>query len=118
MGRNALRQVTVTTLVCRYCDREQDIEEFSLIGEKGSRRRDRRCKSCHDKIPLVALYERDNRMCGICHKHVPRPHASIDHIIPLSKGGKHEWENVQLAHRRCNHLKGGTAPWEATHFGR
>jgi 5-methylcytosine-specific restriction endonuclease McrA len=44
--------------------------------------------------------------CGICGKPVTaksgpmRP--SVDHTIPLSRGGKHEPGNLQLAHYRCN----------------
>lgn len=32
-------------------------------------------------------------------------YPSIDHIKPLSKGGLHSWDNVQLACRKCNSLK-------------
>ena len=32
-------------------------------------------------------------------------YPSIDHIIPISKGGTHQWNNVQLAHRKCNRMK-------------
>jgi len=31
---------------------------------------------------------------------------SIDHILPLSKGGSHSQENVQWAHLVCNTRKG------------
>ncbi|WP_158070491.1 HNH endonuclease [Streptomyces luteocolor] len=27
---------------------------------------------------------------------------SLDHVIPLSRGGSHRRDNVQLAHLRCN----------------
>ncbi len=33
-------------------------------------------------------------------------HATIEHIIPLSNGGTHTWENVVLACRSCNLSKG------------
>jgi 5-methylcytosine-specific restriction endonuclease McrA len=29
-------------------------------------------------------------------------HASLEHILPLSKGGGHTWDNVVLACRKCN----------------
>ena len=29
-------------------------------------------------------------------------YPTMDHIIPISKGGGHTWENVQVAHRVCN----------------
>lgn len=32
-------------------------------------------------------------------------YPSIDHVIPLAKGGKHAWNNVRLAHRLCNTCK-------------
>lgn len=32
-------------------------------------------------------------------------YPSIDHIKPLSKGGGHTWDNVQIAHILCNSLK-------------
>lgn len=38
---------------------------------------------------------------------VPHPLApTTDHIVPLSKGGKHERRNCQLAHFKCNTAKG------------
>jgi len=56
-----------------------------------------------------AIYERDGWRCGICGKKVKSelkyPHplaASLDHIMPLSRGGFHVKANVQLAHLRCN----------------
>ncbi|MFC9724785.1 HNH endonuclease [Bacillus cereus] len=32
-------------------------------------------------------------------------YPSIEHIIPVSKGGTHTWDNVKLDHRKCNYLK-------------
>lgn len=65
------------------------------------------------KVLLSHLVKRDGRRCGICREMVRakvgpmRP--SIDHIVPLSKGGEHNLENVQLAHYRCNLSKGNRA---------
>ena len=59
------------------------------------------------KRDLIAyLLKRDHGRCGICRKPVRakagamRP--SVDHIVPLTKGGAHELANLQLAHYRCN----------------
>lgn len=59
------------------------------------------------RITIGYLLNRDNHRCGICHTRI-RTHddASLDHIIPLSKGGPHSLENVQAAHKRCNYAKG------------
>lgn len=57
----------------------------------------------------VEIFERDNWVCGICGLKVdkslryPDPmSASLDHRIPLSKGGSHTRSNVQCSHLRCN----------------
>ena len=86
-------------------------------------RRDNRLKEngIVDKtITLEKLYKRDNGTCKICgHKCdytdyyidengtyiAGNNYPSIDHIKPISKGGCHTWENVQLAHRICNTIK-------------
>lgn len=57
--------------------------------------------------------DRDGWRCGLCATKVdrtlPYPHpksASLDHIVPLSVGGKHVLTNVQIAHFGCNMAKG------------
>lgn len=44
--------------------------------------------------------------CQICRERFPWEELSIDHIIPLSKGGTHDRFNLQLACKRCNAKKG------------
>lgn len=61
---------------------------------------------------LVILMSNGN--CGICAKEVAREDLSYDHIIPISKGGAHSLENLQLAHVYCNKRKAGMMPDEIT----
>jgi hypothetical protein len=58
------------------------------------------------------IYERDQWMCRLCRlpvargEVVPHPQApTLDHIVPLARGGTHEPANVQLAHYLCNSIK-------------
>lgn len=60
-------------------------------------------------IDPLAVAERDGWLCQLCGEPVDpaapkrsRLGASIDHIVPLSRGGEHTWTNVQLAHLGCN----------------
>jgi 5-methylcytosine-specific restriction endonuclease McrA len=41
-------------------------------------------------------------MCGICWQPVTFEEMHVDHIIPLSKGGRHSYKNVQASHPACN----------------
>jgi 5-methylcytosine-specific restriction endonuclease McrA len=66
-----------------------------------------------EPVSLWTIYERDAGRCGICLERVDRsvrwPNqaaASLDHIIPISRGGTDEAGNLQLAHLRCNLSKG------------
>jgi hypothetical protein len=59
------------------------------------------------------VYEKYNWTCAICGEKIdpdikwPSPQSkSIDHIIPVSKGGSHTFNNLQLAHLGCNSTKG------------
>ena len=63
-------------------------------------------------VPAHYIYQRDNWTCQLCHRKVDRrktaPHPkspSLDHIIPLARGGTHEPANVHTAHFLCNSLK-------------
>ncbi len=49
-----------------------------------------------------AVFHRDDFRCQYCGGSA----ESIDHVVPRSRGGAHEWENVVAACRRCNSSKG------------
>lgn len=70
-------------------------------------------------ISLQQLAKRDKYICHICGERVDMKadtnadmYGSIDHVIPVSKGGTHTWDNVKLAHRACNTIKGAKSPYE------
>lgn len=46
----------------------------------------------------------ESRICGICEALIEGDYH-IDHIVPLSRGGKHATSNLQLAHPFCNRSK-------------
>lgn len=69
-----------------------------------------------EHVPRVEVFERDDWRCQICKSRVSRtarvPHpkaATVDHIVPLSRGGKHERGNLQCACYACNCKKGNRA---------
>jgi 5-methylcytosine-specific restriction endonuclease McrA len=67
----------------------------------------------YDKIPKPtlkltrkAIYERDNYTCYICGKEFGESKLTLDHIIPMSRGGKNSWENLITCCQKCNWEKG------------
>lgn len=63
-------------------------------------------------ISLHRLIKIHNGICALCGGKVnikadinSDEYPSIDHVLPVAKGGTHTWDNVQLAHRRCNTIK-------------
>ncbi len=72
----------------------------------------RKIGTATEYIEPERLFERDRWTCGLCHRSIrpalryPHPQsATIDHIVPMSRGGHHVWDNVQAAHFRCNMVK-------------
>ena len=91
------------------------------MDSKRSWKKDRRinAENIVDKeITLEAVAKRDGNVCWLCGLPVDwddidetriyagNMYPSIDHVVPLAKGGKHAWGNVRLAHRICNTMKG------------
>ena len=67
-------------------------------------------------ITLERLIERDGQTCYICGKRCTMDdrrwgsygpdYPTVDHVVPLSKGGAHTWDNVRIACGECNVAKG------------
>jgi len=52
------------------------------------------------------IYKRDKNICQYCGKKFKTENLNIDHIIPLSRGGKNTWSNVVCSCISCNLRKG------------
>lgn len=62
-----------------------------------------------ERVNFATVCARDEWTCQICREPVdpdlvyPHPNSrSQDHRWPISRGGRHVFENVQLAHLHCN----------------
>lgn len=54
-----------------------------------------------------AIYKRDNYRCQKCGRRFKNGHElEIDHIYPISKGGKSTYDNLQCLCHKCNKEKG------------
>ena len=65
------------------------------------------------KVPLVNRREvlrRDRHRSQYCGSN---NRLTLDHVIPVSKGGEHKWNNVVTACESCNQRKRDRTPHEA-----
>lgn len=55
-----------------------------------------------ERFRRTEIYLRDGGRCGVCGREVEYAKATLDHIVPLSRGGYHTRSNVRIAHLDCN----------------
>lgn len=126
-GREEYAQEYVPRVfACAECGKE-------ITTELGNRRRQfcsevcakrnehRKCKEIRraelnavfdEQVSIGWVYKKGAGICAICGLPVPDDRTpenpwgvTRDHIVPLSKGGRHNKSNCQLAHRICNSIK-------------
>jgi 5-methylcytosine-specific restriction endonuclease McrA len=94
---------------------------YRQVSNRCDARRRARLRGCSmiESFKNIEVYNRDGWVCGICKGFIdsalksPHPDsASIDHIVPLSRGGTHTMDNVRAAHRGCNSRKKDRIPGE------
>lgn len=78
-----------------------------------AQRRARVTAAIIEVVEPLAVFERDGWTCHLCGEAIDpelsgraRMGATVDHLIPLARGGEHSYANVAAAHRSCNSRKG------------
>ncbi|WP_234736376.1 HNH endonuclease [Tellurirhabdus bombi] len=56
------------------------------------------------------IFKRDGHRCMYCGT---TEELTLDHVLPKSRGGKTNWDNLVSACKRCNSRKGDLTPEEA-----
>lgn len=97
----------------RHWERHQRATKPWVYADAEANRRARKLRQFVEDVARAVVFERDGWLCGICGLHIDRNlahpdpmSASVDHIIPLARGGLHAMANVQAAHLNCNVRKG------------
>lgn len=139
--KEAERLAKIETKECTECGKEFEthIKNKVTCSKECSRKRANRLRSDYHSnrynednyidrdISLERLYQRDEGICYICggacdyedysvdgngYFTAGPNYPSIDHILPIARGGMHSWDNVKLAHHYCNSLKVDQLPSE------
>lgn len=74
-----------------------------------------RIKKRFDYVPFsrANIYARDGYTCQYCAQSFPTQELTFDHVVPVSQGGRKDWENIVTCCVSCNRRKGGRTPEEA-----
>jgi len=54
------------------------------------------------------VYLRDSYTCLYCNRSIDKNNCTLDHVLPISKGGKTTFENTVTSCNRCNAAKGNS----------
>jgi hypothetical protein len=80
------------------------------------RKAERRYSVKHRKSAVASLRHRDGDKCKWCKElmvfrgEIGLMSATIEHIIPLNRGGLDNLNNIALAYKKCNNERGGDMP--------
>lgn len=125
------RKIVYETRECAECGEKFVIDSVmnnkccskECSKKRNNRKKDKRIpreQLIDSDISLKKLFKRDDGICWICgekcdfesfntskkgNKVCGDLYPEIEHVIPISRGGFHSWDNVRLAHRKCNALK-------------
>jgi len=84
-----------------------------VVSRKDAKRRALKVNTTIENFSPIEIFERDNYICCVCGLPIDpslrRPNklsVSLEHFIPLSKGGNHSRENCSASHIICNMRKG------------
>jgi 5-methylcytosine-specific restriction endonuclease McrA len=116
MGRPSIRWSTGNSYCSTVC-RERGKRRLKRLAGKltnsSHKERARKHGTRYEDVNVLRVYDRDRWRCQLCQRKVnaklsyPHPmSASLDHRLPISRGGDHTYANTQLAHLSCNLSKG------------
>lgn len=104
-----------------YCSGDCSNKYQNRAGELKRRRRLEANGRIDWAISIERLIKRDGAGCYLCGTSVNRSvgynhdlYPNIEHVVPVSKGGTHTWDNVKVAHRICNMKKAALLDFDAT----
>src|SRR4029077_7929174 len=96
----------------RIIERQKNWIKNNIERHRAYQRMDRASRRVLEResgITLEMVIAKCDDACGICKLPITGK-FHVDHIIPISKGGRHILSNLQLTHPRCNQSKSAKLP--------
>lgn len=107
MATDEMLQQDPDTPAIRSIDKAFAVPDVICLTEFKMTTHASRC-ACNKKNIVL----RDHNTCQYCGVVVSLDKASIDHVLPSSRGGQYVWNNVVTSCVKCNQAKGDKTPEE------
>jgi 5-methylcytosine-specific restriction endonuclease McrA len=126
--RPSARRVTKGTWAQANTDRTSESKarwrDANMAAVRATKRARHEVVALGERFDPREIFQRDWWICQLCFKpvdsrlaHPDYWSASLDHVIPLARGGAHTRSNTQLAHLHCNRVKHARLPEGVTQSG-
>ena len=107
----AIRQLTKTPGKCKSfywidTDAPEPVEPMEQIQQKPVKIKRKHFSDAERK----ELYNRADGYCQLCGRKITISNFTVDHIIPLGRGGNNSMSNVQAVCKVCNQFKANIFP--------
>ena len=88
--------------------------DYEIISEQEIRREKEKARRLRQSGWWMRKIQ--NGICYYCHKNVGKANLTMDHVLPLSRGGKSRKGNLVAACKACNNKKKYLLPIEWEEF--
>ena len=116
-AERALKQINKTPIKCKgyyWIDTEiedtepikEDIDLKEYIKMRVKKNKRKKLSLSQRKI----IYEKSNGYCQLCGRKMLYDNFTVDHIIPLGRGGTNDMDNLQGVCKVCNEFKANIFP--------
>lgn len=107
----AIRQLTKTPGKCKSfywmdTDAPEPVEPMEQIQQKPVKIKRKHFSDAERK----EIYNRADGYCQLCGRKITISNFTVDHIVPLGRGGNNDMSNVQAVCKVCNQFKANIFP--------
>lgn len=107
----ALEQITKTPGKCKsYYPVDTSVTEIEPDINVGNKKKVKRKQYSENQRKII--YQRADGRCQLCGRKIEFNNMTVDHIIPISKGGSNDMDNTEATCFPCNQFKSNIFPAE------
>lgn len=91
---------------------KEDHAKYSPVALRNRRARKLKAPGKHTRADVLRQIEKQSGHCFWCSEAIPSGKHTVDHYVPLTKGGSNNPDNLVIACRSCNSRKWALDPEE------